>query len=118
MDTKFLRLIYIAEFLLALIAVFTCWSQVGGQAHLDMMAWYFKIFFGLAMAYAIVRITAAALAGGRAWNSATLRWMAILAALAAAAGLVTYYYHVYEPNEEEEEQPTQTCVGSPRASLS
>ena len=109
MEPRFLRLIYAAEFLLALIAVFTVWSQVGGQTHLDLMAWYFKLFFGLAMAYAIVRATAAAVAGERTWNSGTLRWTGMLIALAIAAGLVTYYYHLYEPSDEEESEPaTQT----------
>jgi glucan phosphoethanolaminetransferase (alkaline phosphatase superfamily) len=105
MDPKFQRLIYTAEFLLALIAVFTLWSQVGGQAHLDQMPWYFKLFFGLAMSYSVTAATSAAVAGERGWNVRTLRWVLILAFLITLAGLVTYYYHVYEPVEEEESQP-------------
>lgn len=111
MDTRFLRLIYTAEFLLALVAVFTLWSQVGGQTHLDLMPWYLKLFFGPAMAYAIVRATAAAAGGERTWNAGTLRWTGMLLALAVAAGLITYYFHIYEPNDEEDSRPaTQTSV--------
>jgi hypothetical protein len=42
------RLAYVAEFLLALIAIWTLWSQVGGQGHLDLMPWYDKL--GLSVA--------------------------------------------------------------------
>lgn len=111
MEPRFQRFVYIAEFLLALIAVFTLWGQVGGQSHLDMMPWYFKLFFGLAMPYSVVSATSAAVAGERGWNTRSLRWMVILAFLMLLAGLVTYYYHLYEPNEEEESTPaTQTSV--------
>ena len=111
MDRKLLRLVYIFEFLVALIAVFTLWSQVGGQAHLDLMAWYFKLGLGVGMAYATVRATGAAVAGERAWNGGTLRWTGILVALAIAAGAITYYYHVYEPGDDEQDEPTtQTSI--------
>lgn len=111
METRFLRLIYTAEFLLALVAVFTLWSQVGGQTHLDLMPWYLKLFFGPAMAYAVVRATAAAAGAERTWNAGTLRWTGMLLTLAVAAGLITYYFHLYEPNDEEDSRPaTQTSV--------
>jgi len=41
-----LRLAYATQFLIALIAVFVLWSEVGGQVHLDLMPWYFKLAFG------------------------------------------------------------------------
>ena len=110
MDSKLLRLAWVAEFLLALVAVFTVWSQVGIQTHLDLMAWYFKLFFSAAISYAIVRATQAAVASERAWNGRVLGWLALIAILAAGAGMITYYYHLYEPTDEEDEQPTQTSV--------
>jgi hypothetical protein len=113
MERKFLRIVYAAEFLLALIAVYTAWSQIGGQGHLDLMAWYLKLCLGLAMAYAIVSATAAAAGDERAWNGKTLRWLGILALFAAVAGVATYYYHLYEPSDDQDEQ--QTTESSIRA---
>ena len=31
-----LRLAYVTQFMIAVIAVFALWSQVGGQSHLDI----------------------------------------------------------------------------------
>ena len=111
MDPKLLRIVYIAEFLLAIIAVFTAWSQIGGQGHLDQMAWYLKLPLGLLMPYAIVRATSAAVSEDHRWNARALRWTGILALLAILAGLATYYTHLYEPADEEE-QPETTQTSS------
>jgi len=99
-----LRLFYAIEFLIALVATYTVWSQVGGQYHLDLMAWYWKLCLGAGIAFATVKATAAAVAGQRAWNSRTLRWISIILALALACGAVTYYYHVTEPPPDDEDQ--------------
>ena len=96
------RLLLALEFLLALVAVYTLWSQVGGQYHLDLMAWYWKLLFGPALAYVTVRATMAAMAADRTWNTRTLAWLVTALALLALMGAVTYYYHVYEPAEEDE----------------
>jgi hypothetical protein len=55
-----LRLAYATQFLIALIAVFTLWSEVGGQNHLDLMPWYAKAILGAGAAFATVKATAAA----------------------------------------------------------
>jgi len=99
-----LRLFYAIEFLIALIATYTVWSQVGGQYHLDLMAWYWKLCLGTGVAFAAVKATAAAVKGERTWNSRTLRWISIILALALACGAVTYYYHLTEPPEDEDQQ--------------
>jgi hypothetical protein len=99
MEPKLLRVACVAEFLLALIAVFTVWDQVGGQAHLDRMAWYLKLSVGLLLSYAIVRATAAAASEERAWNAHTLRWTGIVALIAMAAGAITYFAHLSESDE-------------------
>jgi len=96
--------LYAIEFLIALIATYTVWSQVGGQYHLDLMAWYWKLCLGTAIAYAAVKATAAAIAGQRAWNSRTLKWISIILALSLVCGAVTYYYHLTEPPPDEEDQ--------------
>ncbi len=98
-----LRLFYGMEFLVALIATYTVWSQVGGQGHLDMMAWYWKLFLGVGISYATVKATTAAVNGKRTWNSRTLRWISIILALGLACGAVTYYYHITEPPPDDEE---------------
>ena len=102
MDYRLLRAVYVFEFLLALVAVYTVWSHVGTQYHLDLMAWYWKLGLGLLMSFGIVKATAAAVSSERAWNARTLRWLAVVMLAAAVAGFVTYYYHLYEPSEEEE----------------
>ena len=99
-----LRLFYAVEFLIALIATFTVWSQVGGQYHLDLMAWYWKLGLGTAIAFATVKATAASVAGGRVWNSRTLKWISVILALVLACGAITYYYHLTEPPADDEDQ--------------
>jgi len=99
-----LRLLYAIEFLIALIATYTVWSEVGGQYHLDLMAWYWKLCLGAGIAFAAVKATAAAVASQHAWNSRTLKWISIVLALALACGAVTYYYHLTEPPPDEEDQ--------------
>ena len=110
MDPRFLRIVYVAEFLLALIAVYTVWSEVGGQGHLDQMAWYLKLPIGTLMAYATVRATSAAVSNEHAWNSRTLRWTGIVVLLIALAGAITYLTHIYEPADEDNQDQTTTSM--------
>ena len=58
MDNRLLRPLLIVEFLIAVQAIFTIWSEVGGQYHLDLMFWPWKLGIGLASAALIVAITA------------------------------------------------------------
>jgi hypothetical protein len=99
-----LRLAYTTLFLIALLAVFELWSQVGGQSHLDLMPWYLKLILGAGAAFTIVKAVAAAVAGERAWNRQTLRWAGILLALLIGCGLASYYAHLYLEEDEQEEQ--------------
>ncbi len=92
MHSRLLRLAYGTEFLVALIAVFTVWGQVGGQTHLDLMPWYLKFSLSVGTAAAIVILTAR---GGRLW-------LAVLLSLIAATALITYYYHLYEPVDSDD----------------
>ena len=110
-----LRLFYAIEFLIALIATYTVWSQVGGQYHLDLMAWYWKLSLGTAIAFAAVKATSAAVAGQRAWNSRTLKWISIILALSLACGAVTYYYHLTEPPPDDEDQEDTGTTSSQTA---
>jgi hypothetical protein len=100
-----LRLAYATQFLLALIAVFLLWSEVGGQSHLDLMPWYLKLGLGGGSAFAVVKATAASVDGQPAWNPRTLRWLGILLVLLLGCGLSSYYVHLY--GEQEEDQQDQ-----------
>ena len=101
------RLAYSTQFLIALIAIFVLWSQVGGQSHLDLMPWYLKLGLGVGAAFAVVKATIAAVDRENAWNAGTLRWFGILLALLIGCGLASYYYHVYgETDEDDDEDQT------------
>lgn len=107
-----LRLAYTTQFLIALVAVFLLWSQVGGQSHLDLMPWYLKLGLGAGAAFASVKATAAAVAREHAWNSQTLKWLGLMLALLAGCGLASYYYHVYGETDEGDDQQQDTAVSS------
>src|ERR1039457_589049 len=104
-----LRLAYATQFLIALIAVFILWSQVGGQSHLDLMPWYLKLGLGVGAAFAVVKATAAAVAGSHSWNAGTLKWFGILLLLLTGCGLASYYCHMYLETDEED-QPGDNAV--------
>ena len=112
----FLRLAYVAVFLLAVIAMFTLWSQVGGQDYLDVMPWHLKLALGAGSAFAAVKAAAAAVEGEKAWNARTLKWFGLTLALLVAAGLVTYYYHVnyeYDNQDEDSGDPAVAALPAP-----
>ena len=85
-------MVYAFEFLLALIAIFTAWSEIGGQGALDLMHWGWKSGLALTLAVSIVGFTAALAANESFWTLRAARWfMAVLVCL-LVTGLVTYYY--------------------------
>ena len=99
-----MRLAYTTLYLIALLAVFELWSQVGGQSHLDLMPWYIKLVLAAGAAFCVVKAAAGAVAGERAWNRQTLRWAGILLVLLIGCGLATYYVHLYGEEDEQDEQ--------------
>ena len=105
-----LRLAYSTQFLIALIAVFVLWSQVGGQSHLDLLPWTVKLGLGLAAAYGVVRATAASVSGDRAWNGQTVRWLGLTVAVLAACGYASYYAHL-NLEEDGRERPAAGHCG-------
>jgi hypothetical protein len=111
-----LRLAYTTQFLLALLAVFFLWSEVGGQSHLDLMPWYLKLVLGVGAAFAVVKATAAAVSHDRVWNAQTLRWAGILLVLLIGCGLASYYVHLYgEEDEEQDDNLTSSTLVVPRS---
>jgi hypothetical protein len=103
-----LRLAYATQFLIAVIAVFTLWSEVGGQSHLDLMPWYLKLGLGAGAAVAVVNATKAAVDGPRGWNAGSLKWFGIAIALLIGCGLSSYYFHVYGEADEDQQDETVT----------
>jgi glucan phosphoethanolaminetransferase (alkaline phosphatase superfamily) len=101
MTARLLRVIYFIEFLLALIAVYTVWSQVGGQTHLDLMPWFWKAAIGIPAAYAFVCLTVAIVSDGPLRLRRIVGWSVLLGLLAISAGLMTYYAHLNEPQDED-----------------
>lgn len=94
------------EFLIALIATFQFWSQVGGQSHIDLMPWWLKAVISLSISAAVVRVTMST------DRRQTLKWSSVLALLLLSAGFMTYYFHLYEPQDEtgDEDQVTPTSL--------
>jgi hypothetical protein len=105
------RLAYATQFLIALIAVYVLWSQVGGQSHLDLMPWYLKLGLGAGAALAVVMATASAVSQERAWNGRTLKWFGILLVLLLGCGLASYYCHLYLEDDGDDQSGDNTAVG-------
>lgn len=101
MPPVLLRLAYVSEFLLALIAALMLWSQVGGQGHLDLMPWYDKLSLSVALALVTVLGTMSAVAHERAWNARTVAFLLMALLIAGAMAALTYYYHVHEDEDDE-----------------
>jgi hypothetical protein len=104
MDNRFLRPLLIVEFLIAIEAIFTVWSEVGGQYHLDLMFWPWKLGIGVAAAGLIVAITANLVRNDGLITRRILLFCSLLISIFLLAGVVTYYYHLNEPVEQEEDQ--------------
>jgi hypothetical protein len=105
-----LRPLLIVEFLIALQAVFTCWSQIGGQYHLDLMFWPWKLVLSATAALLTTALTASLIrtdgvVGKRVWLYGTLLLVTI-----ALAGMVTYYYHLHEPTDEDDQSDQPATI--------
>src|ERR1700685_3700649 len=69
-----LRLAYAVEFLVAMIAIISLWSEVGGEGHLDLMPWYTKLGCILGLALCSIRITAGLVEQQRIWTGRAIGW--------------------------------------------
>ena len=105
-----LRLAYTTQFLIALIAIFVLWSQVGGQSHLDLVPWYLKLGLGVGGAFSAAKATAAAVARERVWNGQSLRWLGLMLACLLGCGLASYSAHLSEETDEEDQQESSALT--------
>jgi glucan phosphoethanolaminetransferase (alkaline phosphatase superfamily) len=114
MPPRLLRLVYAFEFLIALVAIFTVWSEVGGQAALDLMHWAWKLGLSLGMALAFVLYTAALVADESLWTVRSARWLALMFVIFLGMGVVTYYYAMEANTGESDESGTISRLWKPQ----
>ncbi len=105
-----LRLAYVSQFLLAILAVFVLWGQAGGQSHLDPLPWFVKLGLGAGASLAIVKATMEAVAGAKGWNAGSLKWFAILLLLLVGCGMASLYSHMYLESDEDPVDDTVTSM--------
>jgi hypothetical protein len=110
---SWLRMAYSIEYLLAVLVIFTFWSEVGGQGHLDMMPWYTKMISVLASAWCCVRLTAGLVEERTAWNRRTVAWLAGLILVTFTMAAITYYYHLHEETDQPDSDENTASVMSP-----
>ena len=103
MSTGLWRLAYALEFLVAIVAVFTAWPEIGGQDALDLMHWGWKLGLGLAMAGAFVAYTGALVSEPSVWSPRAARRLSALLLVALVMGAVTYYYVLEVEKESSDE---------------
>lgn len=106
MTQKLLRLIYAFEFLIALVAIFTAWSEIGGQSALDLMHWGWKLGFSIGLASATVAYTAAVVSEDSLWTLRSARWLTAIILLVLGIGVVTYFYVLQEESGDSDESGT------------
>jgi peptidoglycan/LPS O-acetylase OafA/YrhL len=99
MPPYWLRLAFVAEFLLALVAILEVWREVGGQNHLDLLVWYAKLSLAVGLALVTVLGTMAAVSHERAWNAKTIACLLLAMLIAGAMVAATYYVHVHENDD-------------------
>src|SRR6266576_7010374 len=107
MESRFLRIAYAIQFVVTLMSIFEVWAQVGGQGHLVLIPWYYKLVPACALSLATVKATAAAVNRDKFWNRRTAAWLAIALALIVTMGVLTYYEHLHEPADGGDEPPAQ-----------
>jgi hypothetical protein len=110
-----LRIAYVCEFLLALLAISVVWGPVGGQDHLDLMPWYDKFVRIFALAMVTVVGTVAAVSRERAWNGIAIACLAMALLILCAMGAVTYYYHVHEDQDQDPDNTTGVACAGPHS---
>jgi hypothetical protein len=112
MTPKLLRLAYAIEFLIAMMATFTAWSEIGGQDALDLMPWGWKLGFSVCLCAAIVAFTSAIVSNDSIFTMRSVRWMTAIVLVAAGMGVVTYYYALQVGPNDTDEPSNLSAAGS------
>jgi hypothetical protein len=105
-----LRPLLAVEFLVALQAAFTLWSQVGGEYHLSLVFWPWKLGIGLAAAALVVVITATLVQQDGVMSRRVLALVSLLAVLMLAAGALSYDAHLNEPADDEQDEESTSAT--------
>jgi hypothetical protein len=103
-------LAYALEFLIAVIAIISMWSEIGGEGHLDLMPWYTKLGCIVGLAWCCVRFTAGIVEQQKIWTRRTVGWFAGILMFCIAMGAITYYYHLHEEQDDGDEDTTAAAV--------
>jgi len=116
-NPSWLRLAYALEFFLAVIAIISMWSEVGGEGHLDLMPWYIKLGCILGLAWCSMRFTASLVEQQRVWTGRAIGWLLGILLFCLFMGGITYYYHLHEEPDDGDEDNTAAaaninCLGS------
>ena len=106
MTPQLLRLVYAFEFLIALVAIFTAWSEIGGQATLDLMHWSWKLALSLALAGSVVAYTAAVVGQDSLWSLRSARWLVAIILVILGIAIVTYFYSLQVETGDSDESST------------
>ena len=101
-------MLLIIVFLVAIQSVLALWAQVGGQYHLDLMFWPWKLGITLAASALITLIARESVRAARIITRRTLVYLLLLMAVMVTAGLVTLYYHQNEPTDDDQDTGEST----------
>jgi hypothetical protein len=112
MPARYLRPLLIFEFLIALQVVFTCWSQIGGQYHLDLMFWPWKLGLAVAAALLTTAMTGHLIRSNGIAGKKVRIYGCLLLLTMVVAGLVTYYYHLNEPSDDDNQNDAPATITS------
>ena len=108
MTPRLLRVVFVFEFLVALVAIFTAWSEIGGQAALDAMTWFWKFGLGLLLAATVVGYSSSIAFEDGLWTLRSTRWLAGMLAVIVAMGFVTYFFQLQVDSGDGDESSTMS----------
>ena len=111
MTYAWFRVAWCGLYVLTLIAVLELWREVGGESHLALAPWYWRLVLPLAAAGAVVGVAvSSANSHGKFWNLRSIAWFGLLITIALAMAAVAYEGHLHENDTTDEDDPKTTAV--------